>query len=132
MVEPDHDLPRLQRFHEGIPDERPGLDRGDSLREGHHHGGVDPGLADQLEPLVEGRNGKRRTIGLEYLHRVAVERARHRPELGLPRPSHGGAEDGAVAQVNAVEGAERDSAGDPLRPVGLESPDDLHEGCARA
>jgi hypothetical protein len=127
MIEPDHDLARLQGLHEGVLDERLGLDRGDRPRESHHHGGVHPGLADQLEPLVERRDGKRRAIGLEHFHRMTIERARHRAEPGLPRPRHRRTQDGAMAPVNAVEGAERDSAGDALRPVGLESPDDLHE-----
>src|SRR5262245_48859760 len=132
VIEPDHDLARLQGLHEGVLDECLGLDRRDRPREGHHHGGVDPGLADELEPLVERRDGKRRAIGLEYFHRMLIERARHRAEPGLPSPRHRHTQDGSMAQVNAVEGAERDSAGDALRPVGLESPDDLHEGRAPA
>ena len=49
MVEPDHDLPRLQRLHEDIADERLGLDRGDGLVKRPPPRCVSiPGLGDQL------------------------------------------------------------------------------------
>ena len=63
---------------------------------------------------------------------MPVERARHRLQLLLTRLCDRRPEDGAMAEVDAVEGAERDSAGDPLRPEGLESPDSPHAGCERA
>ena len=45
---------------------------------------------------------------------------------------HRGAQDGAVAEMDAVEDAERDGARPRVRREGLESPDDPHEGSAPA
>src|SRR2546430_12895979 len=48
-----------------------------------------------------------------------------------PRLSHGGPEDRTMAQMDAVERAERDGARERVRRVGFESPDDPHAGFGR-
>ena len=131
VIEPDDDLPRLEPADQDVLHERLRLDRGDGRRERDHHGRVDPGLRDQLQPFLERRDRKRRTVGLEDFHRVPVERAGERTQPAPLRQGHGCPQDGAMAKVNAVEGAERDGARPRVRREGFESADDLHAGCGR-
>ena len=126
VVEADDNVLRLQGPHDHAPDEVLRFHHGDSAGEGDDYGRVDPGLGDQLEPLLEGGDGDRRALGLEHLERVRIERAREGLQAGEPRLSHGRAEDRTMAQVDAVERAEHDDARVGLRRVGLESPDDPH------
>jgi len=132
VIEPDHDLSSPERSDENVLHERLRLDAGDGRSERDHHGGVDPGLGDEREPFLERRDRKRSAIRLQHLHRVAVEGARERPELAASRMRHRRPQNGAMAEVDAVEGAERDGARSRVRREGFESADDLHAGCGRA
>src|SRR5207247_778312 len=110
MIEADDDVPRLQRPHEDAADDVLRLYRGDGAGEDDDHGRVDPRPGDQLEPLLEGRNRNGRALGLQHLERVRIEGAREGHEAVPPRLSHGGPEDRTMAQMDAVERAERDGA----------------------
>ena len=63
---------------------------------------------------------------------MTVEGARERADLALSRQRHGRAQDGPMAEMNAVEGTERDGTRARVRRGGFESADDLHAGCGRA
>ena len=126
VVEADHDGARLEPPDEHVAHERLGLHRRHVPREGHDDGRVDARLGDEREPLLEARQREGRPRGLEHLERVRVERTGERHEPVPPRLAHGGREDRAVAEMDAVEDAERDGALAGVRRVGLESPDDPH------
>src|SRR5205809_760353 len=68
----------------------------------------------------------RRAPGRQHRDRMRLEGERHGQTCALPRPRHCAADDRLVAQVRAVEVAEReDAAGEPLGPA-REVADDAH------
>ena len=79
-------------------------------------------------PLLEGGDGDWRALGLQHLERVGIEGAREGHEPGPPCLHHGRLEDRAMAEMDAVEDAERDGTRTRVRRVRLESPDDPHAG----
>jgi len=62
MIEPHDDLARAERFDQDALDEGLGLDGCDRPRERDHHGRLDPGLGDQLEPLFQRGDRQRRLL----------------------------------------------------------------------
>ena len=103
---------------------------GGSLRlrlvEVHDDRGVDAGRGEQLEALLGRRQQLRRRLRAHDRRRVAVEREHDRPgALALGEAPDVG-DDGLVAEVHAVVGADRDhgALAGPRRLI--EIGDDLH------
>ena len=78
---------------------------------------IDPDRLDRLLFLAERLDAPRRAVGAQDGHRMGLERDREGGPAGLPGPGDDGLEDPAVAEVNAVEVADRADAA--AREVGL-------------
>ena len=85
VVVADHDLASPQPPEQHVLHESLRLDRGQLSREREHDDGVDSGLADQGQALVEGRDGSRCPVRLQDLHGMGIEGARDRLETGRGR-----------------------------------------------
>jgi hypothetical protein len=108
MIEADHQLPRPEPCHQHVLHEGLGLHGRQLARERQHHRGVETAPFDQRQSLLEGRDRERRSAGLQDLHRMRIEGARDRAYVGLARVRDGETENGAMAEVDAVEDPEGD------------------------
>ena len=95
-----------------------------------HQHRVGAGMGEQFLPLVEAGQAERREVGLEEAHRMRVEgRDDHRPPLVMAAGDRS-ADHRLVAQVEAVEIAERDDCAAEAIGYGLVEGQPLH--CAGA
>ena len=93
-----------------------------------HQHRVGPGMGEQPFALVEAGQLERRHVGLEVAHRMRVEGGDdHRPAL-VEAAGDGAADDRLVAQVKAVEIAEREDASAQLLGDRLVEGQPLHGG----
>ena len=101
---------RADLLGQQLGDEILGGGRGELRVELEHQHRVGPGVGEQSLALVEGGQAKGRRVGLEMAHRVRIEgRDHHRAALvkaARDRPP----DHRLVAQMKAVEIAERDDA----------------------
>ena len=93
---------------------------------------VHAGLSHQREAFGEGRDQDGCASGLKHLDGVRLEGTGERLDAAASPDRDRGAEDRAMALVDAVEGAEGKRARGRVRREGLESPDDPHGECGRA
>jgi hypothetical protein len=126
MVEADDDLPRSEALDQGLRHEGLRLHGGERRRERHHDRGRDAGARDQSESLVQRGDRQGRPTGLQHVGRMRIERARDRRSADRLRTRDGRLEDRPMAEMDAVEDAERDHARTRVRREGLECPDDPH------
>src|SRR5207247_5349910 len=107
--------------HEGFR-----VERREGAREAldDRHVDAQPGQARQA--VVQRLEHEWRACGRQHRDRMRLEGERHRQTCRLPRPRHRAADDRLMAQVRAVEVAEReDGAGESLGPA-HEVADDAH------
>src|SRR5690606_31299983 len=71
---------------------------------------VDAGLLDELQPALEADEGGRARLRVQLGERIAVERHGDGVDAELAGTRDGLAEHGTVAEVDAVELADRDDA----------------------
>ena len=104
-----HHARRTQPFDQQLGHEILGRGRCQFGVEGEDQHGIRPGRREQFLPLVQLGQAERRGIGLEEAHRVRIEgRDDRRAALGLG-PGNRLARHGLVAQVEAIEIAQRDN-----------------------
>ena len=98
--------------------------------ERHDEHGVDAGLAEQRGPGVQVGQRRRRVLGPQHRHRVRVEGDRHDGQAAQrPRDLAGPAHDVLVAEVHAVEVADRDDGPAEVAGHVVEGSPDLHGVC---
>ena len=115
------DMAKQEVAHEGLR-----VERREGAREALYDGHVDAQPGQARQAIVQRLEHERRAPGRQHRDRMRLEGERHRQPCRLPRPRHRAPDDRLVAQVRAVEVAEReDAAGEPLGP-GREVADDAH------
>src|SRR5580658_8011890 len=76
---------------------------GEVVREGENDGGFDAEVRETLEALLGGGDAKRCGVWAKYLLREGIERESGRDGVDFARAGDGGAQDGLVAEVDAVK-----------------------------
>jgi hypothetical protein len=126
MIEPHDDLPHPELPVHHVLDECLRLHAGESRREGQHDRHLNTGFGDELQPLLESRDGHWRPFRLEHFNRLRIERAGKRGHCQIAAPTDRKPQDLAVTKVNAVEDPESNDAPGRLRRGGLDTPDNPH------
>jgi hypothetical protein len=85
-----------------------------------------PTRADRREPVVERLDDERRLLRHQHCHRVRLEGEHDRLAAELTRARHGGAQDGLMAEMDAVEVTERQHHPRELVALAREVADDAH------
>ena len=112
MAEPppltDEDRGCIQAANQDLIDELFGRQMRELGREGQHRDGVDPGRLEELELALGPRQQARGSFGTKRYQRVAISRNDHRVAatgLGFGDRAR---DQGAMAEVHAIERADRD------------------------
>ena len=114
-------MPAEEVTHEGL-----GLERGERVREPLENDDVHTQLTDGGEPIVQRLDDERCLLGREHRHGMRLEREHHGLPVELAGARHLRAQDRLVAQVDAVEVAERQDHPREIVPLAREVADDAH------
>ena len=128
----DDHLDDAERPHQIALDEVGRFERGERARKVLENDGGDTRVTHPVQPLAERRQRSGRALRSEHRGRVREEREDHTVAPALGRLAHDAGENLLMADVDAIEVAERGDRGFESGARRLEVSNDLHEARGRA